>query len=172
MGKRVCVRGKDGKFARIRKHPWTETEWNDGYVNRGRFRVYRPDYPRVYAEGYALRTHVVWWLHTGQVHPAGTNLHHKNGDRLDDRLENLEIIDHGLHSSLHNRQYHAFVCQFCGEEFMVSGQRLASRRSEGRTPKYCSQQCFHDDHRTLTKEHRANISAGLRRWRQGKGASA
>lgn len=38
---------------------WDSTRWDDGYVdNRGRFRVKRPDCPRAYANGWALRAHL------------------------------------------------------------------------------------------------------------------
>jgi hypothetical protein len=112
------MRLPNGTFARVRQ-PWTVDKWDDGIVNnRGRFLVYRPDCPRAYADGYALRAHVVWWLETGEVHQPGWNLHHKNENPLDDRFENLEAIKHGDHIRLHQAvEQVSKVCPTCGTTF-------------------------------------------------------
>jgi hypothetical protein len=135
----------DGKFARERSEPWTPDRWNDGYKdNRGRFRVYRPDYPRAYALGYALRAHVHWWLQYGAVHPLGTNLHHLNGDKLDDRIENLAMLKHAEHSKEHNpRKRLVQNCQHCNADFEVMAWRNRQRKKEGYGEvKFCSQSCY------------------------------
>lgn len=151
----------NGRFKRGRL-PWTPESWDDGYVdNKGRFRVYRPDYPNAYSLGYALRAHVVWWLRFGECHPTGTNLHHKNENKLDDRIDNLELIEHGEHSRRHNAipEVQRF-CETCGKEMFVKPWRL--RIGKGR---FCSMQCFREyQHgREHTAEHCAKISAGVRR---------
>lgn len=128
---------KNGRFIRTRKEPWTPARWNDGYVdNRGRFRVYRPDYPRVYALGYALRAHVVWWLHYGKVHPVGTNLHHMDDNKLNDALENLQLIEHGEHVRHHHLDRVEVTCLRCGKKFMT--QKGRPKNGRGR---YCSRFC-------------------------------
>lgn len=105
-----------GQF--LRQLPlWTPAVWNQGYAdNNGRFRVYRPDYPRAYAEGYALRAHVVYWLANHKVHPKGTVLHHLNEVPTDDRLENLQVLPHGEHSRRHHtRPKVSHPCAWCGK---------------------------------------------------------
>ena len=139
----VHRRTKTGTFARVH-HLWTARRWKDGYFdNRGRFRVYRPDYPRAYGEGYALRAHVVYWLKMGRVHPKGFVLHHKNEDKGDDRFTNLELVEHGKHTSLHHAEVHTFTCKQCRQPFRVSGGTVAKRRSEGNVPKFCSRSCLY-----------------------------
>lgn len=132
---------ENGQFKRIRREPWTPARWNDGYIdNNGRFRVYRPDYPRAYAMGYALRYHVVWWLHHGEPHPEGTNLHHINEDKLDDKLENLECLDHAEHVSLHRRiEKLTCCCNNCDNTLQETPNRVYNY---GRG-KFCSQNCLH-----------------------------
>lgn len=140
---------------------WTPERWDDARVNnRGRAMVYRPDYPRAYESGYELRTHVVWWLETGEPVPPGMNLHHLNGVKTDDRFENLALMDHGEHSRLHNLQSHQFTCHGCGQEFTKTGSAVAKRRAEGKVPKFCSAACYYAHPRTA--EHRERQSAGLR----------
>ena len=45
----------------------------------------------------------IWADHNGQV-PSDVIIHHKNGDRLDNRLENLELMEWGEHTRHHNLQ--------------------------------------------------------------------
>lgn len=131
-------RAKNGQFVRTRK-PWTVASWNDGYVdNRGRFRVYRPDCPNAFASGYCLRSHVVWWLHTGKEHPSGTELHHKNHNRLDDAFDNLEPLENRKHQKLHKARPVTIVCPECRKDFIMPRWRVRSRPT-----KYCSQGCYH-----------------------------
>jgi len=157
------MKGKDGKFARMRNELWTPDRWNDGYIdNKGRFRVYRPDYPRVYALGYALRAHVVWWLKNGKCHPRDSVIHHKSGDRLDDRIENLEVLPRAQHTRLHcSKGNVALVCKFCGKPFGVTVRKFNSRNHEGIPIKYCSQKCYHSVPKS--KKERQAISMGVKR---------
>ena len=134
-------KANSGSFKRMRHTPWTPETWNDGYVdNRGRFRVYRPDYPRAYALGYALRAHVVWWLHHGEPHPVGTNLHHKDEIKTNDMLSNLECIEHGEHSRRHHEvERVTCLCNQCSAEIFETPNRVYKN---GRG-KFCSQRCMH-----------------------------
>ncbi len=44
---------------------------------------------------------LVWEMHYGPV-PAGYEIHHKNGNGMDNRLDNLEILPIREHRRLHN----------------------------------------------------------------------
>ena len=82
---------------------WTPEAWDDGYPNaKGYIRVYRPDCPNADTrDGEAKRSHVVWWLHTGQGVAPGMVLHHRNRNKTDDRVENLMYLTNEQHSRLH-----------------------------------------------------------------------
>ena len=149
----------NGRF--IRKHfVWTPDRWDDAKPHRLkkglRFRVYRPDYPRADITGYAFRSHVVYWLATRHVVALDECLHHRNEDKTDDRLENLELLLHGEHTRRHcAKEPIRLSCEQCERDFRVPQWRLNQRET-----KYCSQLCFHAAGRSI--EHRKAIAHGLR----------
>ncbi len=46
----------------------------------------------------------LWMKHHGPV-PGGHELHHRNGDRGDNRIENLEVVEIHAHRSKHKREH-------------------------------------------------------------------
>lgn len=51
--------------------------------------------------GVRMKFHVVVWLeHKGPI-PKGYDVHHKNGNRLDNDIGNLELVLHSEHSRIH-----------------------------------------------------------------------
>lgn len=161
------IRDMNGKFTRVRMK-WDGSDWNDGYINnKGRFMVYRPDCPRAYKGlgGYALRTHVVWWLQTGKSHRKDEDIHHKDENKLNDVFCNLEVLRHGKHAAFHrqlapiNRK-----CRNCKKDFSIPRSRGKERI---RATRFCSQECYHAYPRA--KFHRRRISAGLARaYKEGR----
>jgi len=135
---------KTGRFKRSHL-PWTPERWNDGYIdNRGRFRVYRPDYPNAYELGYALRAHVVWWLMTGEVckgRRTKYELHHRDGNRLNDSFENLTRILRHDHQVAHSGAYVLRTCKYCRQSFAIVRWRLKVK-SDNRGS-FCSPKCFY-----------------------------
>ncbi len=53
--------------------------------------------------GYMLEHHLVW-MNENQIHriPDGCIIHHLNGDKLDNRIENLQLMTNGFHTTVHN----------------------------------------------------------------------
>ena len=48
--------------------------------------------------------HRVVWEHYNGAIPEGYHVHHRNGDRSDNRLENLELLSASEHASHHGRE--------------------------------------------------------------------
>jgi len=54
--------------------------------------------------GYAYE-HLVVWVSAGNLRPkTGMIIHHKNDDKTDNRIENLEVMSRADHNRLHNAQ--------------------------------------------------------------------
>lgn len=153
--RRRGVKMRSGAPPRIHQI-WDGKNHDDGWVdNRGRFRVYRPDCPRAYASGYALRAHVVWWLYHGKPHPRNKELHHIDENRLNDAMNNLELLPNSTHQSFHKSASVVFHCRKCGKEIVRSKNRMRYSNN------YCSQKCYSAHARDKT--HGRAISRGLKK---------
>lgn len=63
-----------------------------GHVNSSGYRmIYRPNHPNSYSNGHVLEHVFVYSEYLGRPILDSENIHHKNGDRLDNRIENLEL---------------------------------------------------------------------------------
>lgn len=53
-------------------------------------------------KGLAVAHQVVWWLEYGWLPSSySMDLHHINGDRSDNRVNNLFVLSHAEHAKLH-----------------------------------------------------------------------
>lgn len=72
---------------------------------------------------------IVMQLEAGRELKRNEYIHHRNGDRSDNRVENLELVTPKKHHARHGRERKPKLCQRCGKKFL------------GQAIKYCSVKC-------------------------------
>lgn len=91
------------------------------------------------------------WMQVNGAIPKGYAVHHKNHDRTDDRLENLEIMPRDEHAHLHEPERRNLAirarglepiseaerlrtCEVCGKQFAIKVRAKSNR--------FCSLPCY------------------------------
>lgn len=96
---RFCSRRCVYSFQRGANHPY----WRGGLLNNGKYLVqYAPEHPQAQSKGYVPQHRLVVEAAIGRYLEPGEDVHHRNGNKTDNRIENLVVLTHGEHSSLHN----------------------------------------------------------------------
>ena len=78
--------------------------WKGGTrtTKKGYRQVLRPDHHRADEGGYVMEHIVVWEDATGVTIPDNCVIHHLNGDKTDNRISNLCLMERGAHTTLHH----------------------------------------------------------------------
>lgn len=112
-------------------------------------------YIKAWYEGRSNWQHrVVWEKKYGKI-PRGFHLHHKDGNKENNDISNLECLSRQEHRALHTVELkkRVFYCVVCGKKFS-SGSYLL--------PKFCSNHCRQKDY---VASHRVQRNAYRRKWR-------
>ena len=135
------------------------------YTNReGRkFIVYKDEYGKYHSESYAR---YLMEEYLGYELPPDKDVHHKDGDKTNDTLNNLEIIDSKQHKKTHALKYKDTfeVCAECGKVFLVTSKQNSQKqrnanRGHGKTNEYfCSRKCSGKHNQRIQMEHQEEKS--------------
>lgn len=98
------------------------------------------DYPgKLYRNKYIYEHHYVWWKYKNKIIEKGFIIHHKNHNKHDNSIENLEILSIKEHNKLHIRKTKLIelVCGYCNQKFDRKLARYKQDIKSGSKKFYC-----------------------------------
>lgn len=105
------------------------------------------NYPgKKYRGRYIYEHHFVYWKTYGITPKKDEIVHHKNGIKTDNRVENLELLNEQEHRRHHGKEKkekaeRIHLCSFCKQEFKIRASNLNDRIKANKRGVYCSKKC-------------------------------
>lgn len=92
--------------------------WKNGRINaHGYILVHAPDHPHAGVKGKVYEHRLVMEKFLGRYLNPDEVVHHKNGIKTDNRIENLEVLSHKEHATKHAREKYEYkYCLHCGKD--------------------------------------------------------
>lgn len=101
-----------------------------------------PDHPYATKNGYVLLHRVVLENHLGRLLDKSEVVHHKDGNKLNNSVDNLEVLTQSEHAKIHAKvkhtQLYSYVCPECGITFEKRFKLSYEPRKYG---VFCSRKC-------------------------------
>lgn len=82
--------------------------------------ILKPDHPNASTSGYVMEHRLTMERQLKRFLLRSEVVHHKNGNRLDNRPENLEVMEKRAHDAAKKPVYHA-TCPYCLKTFPIRG---------------------------------------------------
>lgn len=113
-------------------------------ISKGKYNyVIVRNHPKATANGYVLEHRIVMENHLGRLLEDDEIVHHKNGDKKDNRIENLIVMKLKDHSRIHalrtGRKFVDLKCPECKTYF--SKEKSKTHLNKGGRYTACSKKC-------------------------------
>jgi hypothetical protein len=121
--------------------------WNiQKVISKGDYNyVLCPEHPKATKNGYVLEHRIVIENYLGRVLNDNEIVHHKNHNKKDNRLENLEVMNNREHNRKHGllqgRQWVTLKCPQCGKIFEKKKNQTHLQRHSKYNCTCCSNSC-------------------------------
>ena len=118
----------------------------DFILKNGRICITAPkDYKgKLYDNRYVLRYRYVMEQYLGRLLKENEVVHHKDGNKTNDTIENLEIMLRKNHTSVHAKTGRTFIvlyCSYCKIKFKVEKKKVNYKKNKGQKFFFCSRSC-------------------------------
>ena len=132
--------------------------------------AYVPDHPYCTKNGYILEHRYIIEQHLGRLLSPNEVVHHKDGNKKNNNIDNLEIMSNSEHSKFHNRgkgrKFCLLKCPWCGELFKLPYNHSFLQKKNKLHCNCCSNECrgklsSNIQHHGLSKTLEAAISENL-----------
>ena len=105
-----------------------------------------PEHPKATYNGYVLEHRIVVENSIGRLLTNNENVHHIDGNRYNNSIENLKVMTRSEHTRLHNRDRFpngitilTCICKNCGKIF--ERELRQSTKNKGTKNTFCSRRC-------------------------------
>lgn len=115
---------------------------------------------KVYRNKYCYKHYLAYWKEYGIIPKNDEIIHHKDGNKHNNSIENLELMNRIEHIKLHNskrtRKMVLLKCPICEKEFVK--EKRNTHLQKGGTATYCSKKCTYKSNKLRSEKNESFLN--------------